>query len=355
MPIPRVAALAVLLAAGCPARTTPPPSLARAVEHIADGDCDAAEPILRRLLDEQLVDPAQLHHYLGVCRQADGDLAGAEPHYREALRINPALFESINNLGVVLGELGRHEEAVAVLGMLAQAYPAEPSAHYNLGFEQAQAGDLEAALTSFRRAAELDTCGADALLQASEMLRALGRLEERVEVLQEAVGRAPGDAVAALALARALREAGRMQEAIAPLVAAVSEETNDAQALAAVALELRNLGHDDDALAAAQAAIGRAGDDGEALRVATLTFAVIARAAGRNEDAQSALRAAIERQPGQPDFAFFLGGLLAEEGRCDEAIPLLKRAHGAYAAADPSGAQVRESARALEACGAPPD
>ena len=354
MPIPRAAALVVLLAAGCPARTTPPPSLARAVEHIADGDCDAAEPILRRLLDDQVVDPAQLHHYLGVCRQADRDLAGAESHYREALGLNPALFESINNLGVVLGELGRHDEAVAVLAMLAQAYPAEPSAHYNLGFEQAQAGDPEAALVSYRRAAELDTCGAEALLQASEVLRLLGRLDERIGVLLEAVGRVPGDAVSALALARALREAGRMQEAIAPLVAAVADPLNEAQALAAVALELRNLGHDDDALAAARAAIDRAGDDGEALRVSTLTFAVIARAAGRNEDAQAALREAIARQPGQPDFAFFLGGLLAEEGLCDEAIPLLKRAHAAYAADDPAGAQAGESARALEACGAPP-
>ncbi|MBI5489653.1 MAG: tetratricopeptide repeat protein [Deltaproteobacteria bacterium] len=354
MPSLRVAALAALVAAGCPAHTTPPPTMAQAVEAIADDDCAAAEPMLHRLLDEQLGDPAQLHHYLGVCRQTAGDLPGAEAHYREALRLNPALYESINNLGVVLGELGRHDEAVAVLGMLAQAYPDEPEAHYNLGFEQAQAGDLEGALASFRRAAELDTCGAQALLQESEVLRALGRLDERIEVLQEAVRRLPGDGICAVALARALREAGRQQEAVAPLLAAAADPANDASTVAAVALELRNLGHDDHALAAARGAIARAGGDDEALRVATLSYALIARAAGRGDDAEAVLREALVRLPGHRELSFFLGGLLAEQGRCDEAIPLLKAANAAFVSADPASPQARETTRALEACGAAP-
>ncbi|MBI5498963.1 MAG: tetratricopeptide repeat protein [Deltaproteobacteria bacterium] len=354
MPGLRAAALAALLAAGCPAHTLPPPTLAQAIEAIADDDCAAAEPMLHRLLDEERGDPAQLHHYLGVCRQTAGDLAGAEARYREALRVNPALYESINNLGVVLGEQGRHDESVAVLGMLVQAYPGEPEAHYNLGFEQAQAGDAEAALASFRRTAELDTCGVEALLQASEVLRGLGRLEERILVLEEAVRRRPGDGICAVALSRALREAGRMQDAVAPLVAAAADGANDASTVAAVALELRNLGRDDEALAAARGAMDRAGADGEALRVAALTFALIARAAGRGADAEAALREALDRLPGQPELSFFLGGLLAEQGRCDEAVPLLKAAHTAFAAADPASPQARETARALGACGAAP-
>jgi protein O-GlcNAc transferase len=326
--------------------------MARAVELVADGDCAAAAPQLRRMLDEQLADPAQLHHYLGVCLQGAGDLAGAEAEYRQALLLNPALFESLNNLGVVLGELGRHDESLAVLDMLVQAFPAEAAAHYNLGFEQAQAGDLEAALASFRKAAELDDCGTDALLQASELLRVLGREDERIAALQAAAGRVPGDGVVAVALARVLRAAGRNDEAVLALQDATGSAANNGQVLAALAFELRDLGRVDEALAVATTALERSVGDAEGSRIAALACAVIARGAGREAEAEAALRTGVERLPGEPGLAFFLGGLLAEQGRCDEATPVLKRALDAYAATAPEGPQATELRRALAACGA---
>ena len=324
--------------------------MARVVELMANDDCAAAEPLLRRLLDEQQGDPAGLHHYLGVCRQAQGDFAGAEEQYRAALRVNPALFESLNNLGVVLGELGRHDESVAVLAMVTQAYPSEASAFYNLGFEQAQTGDLEAAAASFRKAADLDTCGTDALLQASVVLAALGRTDEQLAVLDEAAGRAPGDGIVAVTRARALRAAGRLDDAAAALGEAAASPANDARVLAALAFEYRDLGRNDEALAAARTAIERAAQDDEGFRIATLAFAVLAHRAGLRDEAEAALRAGAERLPNQPDIALFLGGLLVERRLCDEAVPLLKRALDAYAAADPQGAEAAEARRGLEAC-----
>lgn len=351
----------LLLLAGCPSGPAggsrepgePRPSLAQAIEYVARSDCDRAEPMLERLLAEHQADPAELHHYLGVCGQARGDLAGAADHYKEALRRNPALFESRNNLGVVLGEMGRHAEAIDLLTGLTEAFPEEPSAWYNLGYEQAQGGDPEAALASFRRAAELDDCSPDALLQAAEVLAALGRHDDRLDLLREALERAPRDDVVRVSLARALVDAGRRDEALETLRAVAADGT-DARALAAAAFDLRDLGATDDALAAARAGVERAADD-SGFRTAVLAFGVIARGADRRAEAFEVLRAGAARLPNDPAIALFLGAMLAEDRRCEEALPPLKRAYEAYANRDPPPPQAAEARNALAACGAPPE
>ncbi|MBN1772707.1 MAG: tetratricopeptide repeat protein [Deltaproteobacteria bacterium] len=348
------------LLAGCPSGPSEPRapreprlSLAQAIEYVARDDCAHAEPMLERLLAEHQGEPAELHHYLGVCGQARGDLAGATTHYKEALRRNPALFESRNNLGVVLGELGRHDEAIELLTGLTEAFPEESSAWYNLGYEQAQAGDLEAGLASLRKAAELDDCSPDALLQAGEVLAALGRHEERVETLQQALERAPRDDIVRVSLARALVAADRRDGALETLRTVVAEGT-DPRALAAAAFDLRDLEAIDDALAAARGGVERAGDDDDGFRLAVLAFGVIARGAGRRDEAFEVLQSGIARLPQDPAIALYLGAMLAEDRRCDEALPLLKRAHEAYAGRDPIPPQAAEARDALTSCGAPP-
>jgi len=124
--------------------------------------------------------------------------------------------------------------------------------------------------------------------------------------------------------------------------------------VAALAFELRDLGRIDEALAAATEALARSVGDPEGSRIAALACAVIARGAGRPAEAEAALRVGVERLPDEPGLAFFLGGLLAEQGRCDEATPVLKRALEIYAASEPDGPQATELRRALAACGATP-
>ena len=358
-PAPHFRLLLLLpLLAGCPPEPTGPrpreprPSLAQAIEYVAQNDCDHAEPMLQRLLTEHQADPAELHHYLGVCGQIRGDLPGAADHYREALRRNPALFESRNNLGVVLGELGRHAESIEVLTGLTEAFPQEPSAWYNLGYEQAQGGDHEAALASFRRAAELDDCNPDPLLQAAEVLAALGRHDERVETLRSALERAPHDDVVRVSLARALAAAGHRDPA-RELLCQVAADGTDARALVAAALDLRGFDALEAALAAARNGVERAADD-EGFRTAVLAFGVVARGANRRDEAYDVLRSGIARLPLDPAIALFLGAMLAEDRRCDEAAPLLKRALDAYARRDPPPPQAAEAREALASCTAAP-
>jgi tetratricopeptide (TPR) repeat protein len=223
--------LSLLLLAGCPAGpTTPPPpqgEMADAVQLIAEGRYAEAQPLLEALLREHRAEPAQAYHYLGVCAEAREDWAAAETDYREALRRNPGLFESRYNLGNVLFYQGRNDEALAVLTELTQAFPEEADGFLALGLQQREMGDAEGALASLRKAAELDSSpvpapaaetagehpGFLALLEAADVLGNLGREDERIALLREAVGRSPGSPEAIVPLAAALAGTGRRAEA----------------------------------------------------------------------------------------------------------------------------------------------
>ncbi|MDI7267780.1 MAG: tetratricopeptide repeat protein [Myxococcota bacterium] len=349
------ASLCAALLAGCGARAVPsqapPPSMADAVALVEREDYAAAEPILEALLRERLAPPAEAHHYLGVCAQARGDFANAESHYREALRRQPALFESRLNLGGVLGTLGRHAEALEMLRGLADAFPDEPQAHLALAFQQQTMGDLDAALASCRRAAGIDPTDVDAALMEADILELQGRHDDRPAALEAALRRTAGDPRIAVTMADAYAGLGRPHEAIVMYVFATAAPGADATMLGGIALELRDLGAVDEALDAAAAGVERSADGPEHVR-AVLTLARIARGAGRADAAETALRSGLRRRPGDRVLSLYLGGILAEAGRCDEAAPLLRAARSAFAEDDPAGRHAAEAAAALVSCGA---
>ncbi len=75
-----------------------------------------------------------------------GDVAAAESHYRRAIAADPNMTVAHNNLGMVLIQQGRLEEAVAALGQAVSVDPGYAEAHNNLGFAYRRMGrDLEAA------------------------------------------------------------------------------------------------------------------------------------------------------------------------------------------------------------------
>ncbi len=87
-----------------------------------------------------------------------GDLAGAETQLREATRERPSDPEALEQLGTVLLQAGRSEEAIPVFTRLTQVRPMSPTAWRGLVISQASAGKAAGALaTDSRVPAEVKT------------------------------------------------------------------------------------------------------------------------------------------------------------------------------------------------------
>ncbi|RZL90775.1 MAG: tetratricopeptide repeat protein [Variovorax sp.] len=98
----------------------------------------------------------------------------AESAYRRALALAPGLVDAYLNLGALLCDLRRHDEAVL---LYEQALPAcEPSAllHFNLGVALEDLGRLADAVASYERSLAIDPALADAHFNIARLQEQLG-------------------------------------------------------------------------------------------------------------------------------------------------------------------------------------
>ena len=87
---------------------------------------------------------------------ARGDLAGALLQAQAGVAVRPADAQSRFVLGVVLMDMGRDAQALAVFTELSQTYPELPDPMNNIALLQARAGQLEAARQSLETALRND-------------------------------------------------------------------------------------------------------------------------------------------------------------------------------------------------------
>lgn len=133
---------------------------------------------------------AELLNDIGYTQYLKHDLIAAEETLREALRANPSFSSAHNNLGLVLAEQCRDEEAVAEF----RKSGSEAQALSNLAYIQTKLGRLAEAEKNYHRALELDPKqkpAAEALIQfhaAREKAHALvAKLEQEAASADGAV------------------------------------------------------------------------------------------------------------------------------------------------------------------------
>ncbi len=211
------------------------------------GDAAKALSQLRKL--RYLLDPTdpRVIYQEGVLQADLGNLQMAINRFRATLASDPRQAGARGDLGAVLIEAEKPQEALAVLEPLAKDQPRSFAAAYfrslalarlqrwaeaeaearralSLDRNSADAGLLlgrilaaqglaEPAIAQLRRTLLLDAGNLEVTLQLGETLVAAGKLEEGLAVLREAVRQAPQDPAAHLRLASALRLAGRGVEA----------------------------------------------------------------------------------------------------------------------------------------------
>jgi tetratricopeptide (TPR) repeat protein len=194
-------------------------------------------------------DNALAHMNLGRALARQGDTAGAERHYREAIRIRPADADARTGLGVLLMQQGRVLEALAEHQEAARRNPASADARFNLGAAEARMGRAAEAASHYAEALRLNPSLAAAHYNWGNLLAAQGRWAEAEARFAEAARIQPENVEALNNLGLAVGLQGRWAQAALILGRAVALDPADARARVSLGRALRALGQADEARA----------------------------------------------------------------------------------------------------------
>ncbi|MDO8539025.1 MAG: tetratricopeptide repeat protein [Opitutaceae bacterium] len=206
-------------------------------------------PVVRRGI------PALLVATLGLLSFHQSRMyADIRTFYRTTLDRNPGAWMAHNNLGNLLREDGRHEEAVAHLEAALRVRPDLVKVHNNLANCLRDLKRPREALTHYQRALEFDANYVEALNNAGRLLREMGQKEAALEYLLRAVRLDPDYPDARNNLGMVLRDIGRMPEAVVQFERAIKADPSSAPAHLNLALCLSLVGRDEEAMEHYQAA-----------------------------------------------------------------------------------------------------
>ncbi len=172
----------------------------------------------------------QTHNNLGNALHALQLRGEAEAQYREAVRLDPDYAEAHYNLGIVLYDLGRYGEAELQYREAVRLDPESARAHNNLGIvlhDLKRYGEAEA---QYRETLRLAPDFSDAYYNLGNTLSVLLRYGEAAEFYREALRLQPGDADTHSNLGFALWRLGRIEAAAAQYGEVLRLRPGDAQA-----------------------------------------------------------------------------------------------------------------------------
>jgi tetratricopeptide (TPR) repeat protein len=297
------------------------------------------------------------HLNLGLILYQSGKIDEAEREYREAIRCAPRLAEAHHVLGNLLDKADRDEEAVSSYRTALALRPADPRTRGNLAAVLESVGRRDEAIEILKRLVDELPAGGVERRNLGVMLTRAGDAAGAEKELLSVATADPADAEARLALVDLYRRQDRFAEAetharegvrYAPgrgdlqqaLAFVLTRQHRYSEAVAPY-LESLRLTPDDPHLPVDVAQVLRAAkrpDDAlDVLREAArkrpqdwktlVEYGVAAAGRGRPEEALRVLRAAEAVRPDEPNTRINLGLVWTELGRCEEAVAAFRAGH----------------------------
>jgi tetratricopeptide (TPR) repeat protein len=262
------------------------------------------------------------HNNLGSLLLQKGRVDEAIDQFQQALDLQPNAADVHSNLGGALLQQGRVEEAIAQLQQALQIQPDSTQAHINLGNALLRKGRVNEAIAQFQRVIELQPGLASAHYNLGGALLQAGRVDKAVARLQRALELQPDLADARMNLGNALLGKGQLNEAIAQFQKAVELQPRLAAAHHNLANALFQEGQVDEALAHFQKALEIQPDFAAAHN--GLGNALFRK--GQVAEAIAHFRRATSIQPGFAEAQFNLANALLQTKQVDEAIAHFQKA-----------------------------
>lgn len=202
-------------------------------------DFKAAQAVFTQLLAER-PDFPDLHNKLGLCRAMLGDLDGALSAFDRAIELAPTYAEALVNRGIVLNDLGRHDEAREAFETAAHlddqdgTIPSDAgnriaNLHGALGDLYLNAGMPGRAAEEYGRALDVRPGYVDIRTRFAESLAELGELESAREELERVLEHKKDFVSARILLGVVLHQLGDTDGAIREWRFAHREDPSDSR------------------------------------------------------------------------------------------------------------------------------
>ena len=251
-----------------------------------------------------------------------GQPAAAETLYLQVLQDKPDHFEAQHLLGVLRGQQGRFDEALALVGAALKTRPDAVAALSNYALILHKLKRHGEALAAFDRALALRADNIEALNNRGNVLAELRRHDEALASYDRALALRPDYAEALNNRGNALSALERPQEALASYDRALAVRPNHAEALTSRGNVLEQLGRPDDALVSYVKALLIRPDHADAHYHRGNVLAGL----GRFEDALRSYDKAVAARPSHAEAFDNRGNALTKLERPQEALASYEQA-----------------------------
>ncbi|MEN6458651.1 MAG: tetratricopeptide repeat protein [Thermoguttaceae bacterium] len=257
-----------------------------------------------------------------------GMYADAETLYRATIARNPQCAMAENNLGNVLADAGRKEEALLHYQAAVDIQADCDAAHFNLANVLAARGETDAAIGHFRRVVALRPDKAEAHNNLGRVLAACGQPDEAMAHYRRALEIRPNYPEAHYNLANALVARGQVQKAVDHFQQTLAVQPKCVEAHYGLGNALAMLGRLEEAVSHYREAAQLRPDYVPALNDLAWQLATHADASVRNGTKAVELARRAERLTGgeQADVLDTLAAAYAESGQFADAVAAARKA-----------------------------
>jgi len=256
----------------------------------------------------ELFDQAVRHHQSGY-------LDNAENLCRRILQADPCHAHAWHFLGIMAGQVGRHDAAAEYIGNAIRFLPDFGPAHINLGNVFRDQGKPQEAETCYRQGLRLMPNIAEAHISLGNVLYEQAKLEEAEACCRAALRLKPDLEVAHYNLGNVLCDQGNLEEAEACYRTVVRLQPSYAEAHSNLGIVLREQGKLEEAEASYRQALRLKPD----LAEVHSNLGNVLRDQGKLEEAEARCREALRLQPNYAGAHNNLGSVLQDQGRLEEA------------------------------------
>ena len=259
---------------------------------------------------------------LGNVLLQEGKVEEAITQFQQTLQIKPGYAEAHNNLGNALFQKGRVEEAITHYQQAAQIKPGYAEAHNNLGIALLQQGGVDDAISQYQMALQIKPDYAEACNNLGNALLQKGGVDDAMLQYQKAVQIKPGYAEAHYNLGNVFFQKGKADQAIVQFQQALQINPAFAEAHNNLGSALQQKGRVDEAITHYQQAAQIMPGFAEAHN----NLGSVLLQKGRVDEAIIHFQKALQIHPDNAEARNNLGGALGQKGRVDEAITQFQQA-----------------------------